>query len=133
MAAAWALEGRFEGVPLHRVIPGFLVQGGDGLAEDGTGGVLASSAPPRGPAYPFQRGTLGLALPSGDSRAGSQFFVSLASTPGLDGAYAAMGQLVSDARVLDSIRVGGRIRRACVARDRPQDGMVLSTCPAPAP
>jgi cyclophilin family peptidyl-prolyl cis-trans isomerase len=119
MVTEWAVAGRFEGVPLHRVITGFLVQGGDGLAEDGTGGVLTSSVPLLGPAYPFQRGTLGLAVPLDDTPNGIQFFVSVASMPGLDGNYPAIGQLVSDPRVLESIRVGGRILRACLVRDVP--------------
>jgi cyclophilin family peptidyl-prolyl cis-trans isomerase len=114
LVAKWADEGRFDEVPLHRVVPGLLVQGGDGLAGDGTGGVRAGPVPPMGPAYPFARGTLGLALPEAAQGAGMQIFVTLSSAPGLDGGFSAVGQLVSDPRLLDDLRSGDRIRRGCV-------------------
>jgi len=99
-------QGLFDGVPFHRVVPDFVVQGGDPRG-DGTGG----------PGYAIRdeinrrryvRGTLGMAL-SGADTGGSQFFLTHSPQPHLDGAYTAFGHLVTGHDVLDRITRGTRI------------------------
>lgn len=96
----------FDGLTFHRVVPDFVVQGGDPRG-DGTGG----------PGYSirdeinglrYDRGVLGMAL-AGPDTGGSQFFLTLSPQPHLDGGYTAFGQVVSGMEVLDQIRLGDRI------------------------
>jgi cyclophilin family peptidyl-prolyl cis-trans isomerase/HEAT repeat protein len=98
--------GFFDGNRIHRVVPDFVVQGGDPRG-DGWGG----------PGYAlrdeinrlrYRRGTLGMAL-SGPDTGGSQFFVALAPQPHLDGGYTVFGRLVAGDEVLDRLRQGDRI------------------------
>jgi cyclophilin family peptidyl-prolyl cis-trans isomerase len=106
-----ARRGYFDGQRFHRVVPNFVVQGGDPRG-DGNGG----------PGYAirdelnrhrYQRGTLGMAL-SGPNTGGSQFFVTHAPQPHLDGGYTVFGQLRSGADVLDRIVQGDRIVRITI-------------------
>ena len=101
-------QGFFDGLTFHRVVPDFVVQGGDPRG-DGWGG----------PGYAlrdeinrlrYDRGTVGMAL-SGPDTGGSQFFVTLAPQPHLDGVYTAFGRVVGDDSVLDRIEAGDRLRR----------------------
>jgi cyclophilin family peptidyl-prolyl cis-trans isomerase len=101
-----ARRGYFDGQRFHRVVPNFVVQGGDPRG-DGNGG----------PGYAIRdelnrhrylRGTLGMAL-SGPNTGGSQFFVTHSPQPHLDGGYTVFGQLRRGADVLDRIVQGDRI------------------------
>lgn len=101
----------FDGQRFHRVVPNFVIQAGDPRG-DGNGG----------PGYAIRdeinrhrylRGTLGMAL-SGPNTGGSQFFVTHAPQPHLDGGYTVFGQLRSGADVLDRIVQGDRIVRITV-------------------
>jgi len=103
------IEGFFDGLPFHRVVPEFVVQGGDPRG-DGTGG----------PGWEvrdeinllrYARGTLGMAL-SGPDTGGSQFFVTLSPQPHLDGGYTAFGRVAAGLEVLDRIEQWDRIVRA---------------------
>jgi cyclophilin family peptidyl-prolyl cis-trans isomerase len=99
-------QGYFDGLLFHRVVPDFVVQGGDPRG-DGFGG----------PGYDirdeinrlrYKRGTVGMAL-SGPDTGGSQFFIALSEQPHLDGGYTVFGQVVSGDEVLDRIVPGDRI------------------------
>ncbi len=101
----------FDGQRFHRVVPNFVVQGGDPRG-DGSGG----------PGYAIRdeinrhrygRGTLGMAL-SGPNTGGSQFFVTHSPQPHLDGGYTVFGQLLRGGDVLDRIIQGDRIVRVTV-------------------
>jgi cyclophilin family peptidyl-prolyl cis-trans isomerase len=101
-----AAAGFFDGTPWHRVVPDFVVQGGD-PGGDGWGG----------PGYAlrdeinrlrYRRGTLGMALSVPDT-GGSQFFVTLAPQPHLDGGYTVFGRVVEGDERLDQLRQGDRI------------------------
>ncbi len=101
----------FDGQRFHRVVPNFVVQGGDARG-DGSGG----------PGYAIRdeinrdrylRGTLGMAL-SGPNTGGSQFFVTHSPQPHLDGGYTVFGQLRTGAAALDRIVQGDRIVRITV-------------------
>jgi peptidyl-prolyl cis-trans isomerase B (cyclophilin B) len=85
-----ARAGFYDGVIVHRVVPGFVVQLGD-PGGDGYGG--APRPPLRCETSParFSGGAVGIAL-GGRDTGSSQFFVTLAEQPHLDGAYARVGQ-----------------------------------------
>ncbi|HWW75403.1 MAG TPA: peptidylprolyl isomerase, partial [Pyrinomonadaceae bacterium] len=97
----------FNGVPFHRVVPNFVVQGGDPRG-DGNGG----------PGYQircevnelsYNRGAVGMAL-SGKDTGGSQWFVTHSPQPHLDGGYTVFGRVVSGMEVVDRIARGDRMR-----------------------
>ena len=103
-----AAQGYFDGLTFHRVVPDFVIQGGDPRG-DGSGG----------PGYAirdeinrlrYTRGAVGMAL-AGPDTGGSQFFIALSPQPHLDGGYTVFGQVVSGDEVLDQIRLGDRIEK----------------------
>ena len=100
-------KGFYDGLIFHRIISGFMIQGGD---SDGTG--------MGGPGYSIKgefsyngvdnnlkhsRGVLSMARAQHPDSAGSQFFIMHANAPHLDGQYAAFGKLIEGEDVLDSI------------------------------
>jgi cyclophilin family peptidyl-prolyl cis-trans isomerase len=96
-----AREGFYDGVIFHRVIPGFMIQGGDPTGT-GTGG----------PGYKLKaefnktkhtRGVLSAARSSDPNSAGSQFFIMHDDSPHLDGQYTAFGKVTSGIEVVDKI------------------------------
>lgn len=106
-----AKRGYFDGQQFHRVVPNFVIQGGDPRG-DGSGG----------PGYAIRdelnrrrygRGALGMAL-SGPHTGGSQFFVTHSPQPHLDGGYTIFGQLSRGADALDHIVQGDRIARITI-------------------
>lgn len=101
----------FNGVTFHRVVPNFVIQGGDPRG-DGNGG----------PGYsircevneqPYERGAVGVAL-SGKDTGGSQWFVTHARQPHLDGGYTVFGQVIAGMNVVDDIVRGDLIRSIAV-------------------
>ena len=102
-----AEDGFYDGLTFHRVVPGFMIQGGD-PAGDGTGG---SGATIKGEfsdngvenSIPHVRGTISMARASDPDSASSQFFIMQETTPSLDGQYAAFGTVTSGMEVVDAI------------------------------
>lgn len=111
-------KGFYDGVIFHRVIPGFMVQGGDPQG-DGTGGP-DYSIKGEFTANGFQntlkhtRGVISMARTMDPNSAGSQFFVMVADSPHLDGQYAAFGRVIEGMEAVDAI-VGAKRDM----RDRP--------------
>jgi len=97
-----ALVGRgyFEGVSFHRLVPNFVVQGGDprGDGEGGPGYTIRDEPNEE----PYLRGTVGMALDWQDT-AGSQFFITFSPQPHLDGRYTVFGHVVSGMDVVDKL------------------------------
>jgi cyclophilin family peptidyl-prolyl cis-trans isomerase len=91
------------------VEPGFVVQGGD-PRSDGFGGP-GHSIPCERSAARYLRGTVGMAH-AGKDTAGSQFFVTLARTPHLEGRYTPFGAVTEGLERLDRLAPGTRILRA---------------------
>ncbi len=99
-------EGFYNGLVFHRVIDGFMAQGGD---PTGTGG--GGSKEPNLPAeftnsVKFLRGTVGAARTQDPNSANSQFFIMFGPTPSLDGQYTIWGQVVSGMEFVDHIKKG---------------------------
>ncbi|MDQ3859062.1 MAG: peptidylprolyl isomerase [Actinomycetota bacterium] len=117
-------QGFYDGVVFHRVIPGFMIQGGDPTGT-GTGG----------PGYTFEdeinarrveRGALAMANAGPDTN-GSQFFVVTAeSAPWLDGKHTVFGRVIRGMDVVDAISEVDRD-----ARDRPRDDVVIERVEVP--
>jgi cyclophilin family peptidyl-prolyl cis-trans isomerase len=101
----------FDGLRFHRVVPNFVVQAGDPRG-DGNGGPGYAIRDELNP-HRYGRGTLGMAL-SGPNTGGSQFFVTHAAQPHLDGGYTVFGQLMGGSDVLDRIVQGDRIARITI-------------------
>ncbi|GIL41527.1 peptidylprolyl isomerase [Roseiterribacter gracilis] len=95
----------YDGTPFHRVIDGFVVQGGDptGTGEGGTGKKLkAEFSPPSKASH--VRGTLAMARDTGNDTADSQFYITLADVPRLDGKYTIFGTVIAGMDVVDQIK-----------------------------
>jgi peptidylprolyl isomerase len=87
--AGFAQEGKYDGIPFHRVMPNFVVQGGDFARGDGFGGP-GFSIRSEFTQTPYLRGALGMAS-SGKDTEGSQFFITHSMQPHLDGGYTVFG------------------------------------------
>jgi cyclophilin family peptidyl-prolyl cis-trans isomerase/HEAT repeat protein len=98
-----ARAGYFQGLTFHRVVPDFVVQGGDprGDGEGGPGFTLPCEVSP----LRYRRGTVGMAL-SGKDTGGSQIFVALSPQPHLEGRYTIVGEVVSGMDALDAVLEG---------------------------
>jgi len=107
-----ARRGFFNNITFHRVVPNFVIQGGDPRG-DGNGG----------PGYqirceinevPYARGAVGMAL-SGKDTGGSQWFVTHSPQPHLDGGYTVFARVINGMETVDRITRGDRIRSINVA------------------
>ena len=101
-----ANEGFYDGVPFHRVIPGFMAQGGDGGRGDGTGGSSRPNIPAEFSKEKHRRGTASMARTSAPNSANSQFFICFDDAPFLDGQYTVWGQVSSGMEHIDALPKG---------------------------
>jgi cyclophilin family peptidyl-prolyl cis-trans isomerase/HEAT repeat protein len=110
-----ARKGYFNGLTFHRVVPNFVIQGGDprGDGEGGPGYQIRCEVNTR----PYTRGAVGMAL-SGKDTGGSQFFITHSPQPHLDGGYTVFGQVISGMEVVDRISRGDVIRRVEIFESR---------------
>lgn len=99
-----ARDGYYDGVTFHRVIPGFVAQGGDptGTGSGGPGYTIPAEFSDPSVAS-FQRGTVGMARTNDPNSAGSQFFINYVATPSLDGAYTIFGEVIEGMDVVDCL------------------------------
>ena len=100
-------EGFYNGLTFHRVIPGFMIQGGCPLGN-GTGGPgwnIKGEFAANGVNNPIKhtRGVISMARSMNPNSAGSQFFIMHEDAPHLDGQYAAFGKVTSGMDVVDAI------------------------------
>jgi len=100
-------KGFYDGVIFHRVIRGFMIQGGDpqGTGMGGPGYSIRGEFDINGHPNPLKhaRGVLSMARTGIPDSAGSQFFIMHKDSPHLDGSYAAFGQVLDGLEVVDRI------------------------------
>ncbi len=118
---ALARRGFFNGLTFHRVVPDFVIQGGDprGDGEGGPGYTVRNEINQQ----PYLRGTVGIALDWADT-GGSQFFITHSPQPHLDAKYTVFGRVIAGMDVVDKIQQGDVIRRV-----RVWDGQQLLEAP----
>ena len=109
---ALAGEGFYDGLTFHRVIPGFVAQGGDpkGNGTGGPGYTIKAEFNDR----KHERGTLAMARSADPDSAGSQFYICLEPQPHLDGQYTVFGKVVEGMDVVDKIKVGTVMEKVTV-------------------
>lgn len=98
-------QGFYNGLTFHRVIPGFMAQGGDPTGT-GEGGSKLPDLKAEFTAVPFLRGTVGAARTDNPDTANSQFFIMFVPNPSLDGNYTVMGRVVRGMDAVDKIAPG---------------------------
>jgi peptidyl-prolyl cis-trans isomerase B (cyclophilin B) len=122
-----AQKGFYDGTTFHRVIPGFMIQGGDPNTRDAS--ALRGQHGTGGPGYtidaefndtPHKRGVLSMARASDPNSAGSQFFICVADAAFLDRQYSAFGRVVRGMEVADAIVSAKRD-----AADNPNDRLEM--------
>ena len=100
-------KGFYDGIIFHRVIEGFMIQGGDpdGVGTGGPGYHIKGEFRTNGFSNPLKhaRGVLSMARAQNPDSAGSQFFIMHAAAPYLDGQYAAFGKVTEGMDVVDGI------------------------------
>lgn len=104
-----AKAGFFNGTIFHRIIPGFMIQGGDPLTKDpanrnkfGTGGP-GYTLPAEFSKVVHEKGILSAARTADPNSAGSQFFIMVDKAPHLDGQYTVFGEILKGVEVADTI------------------------------
>lgn len=100
-------KGFYDGVIFHRVIPGFMIQGGDpgGTGMGGPGYAIAGEFTSNGfeNNLKHHRGVISMARTMDPDSAGSQFFIMVADSPHLDGDYASFGKVIEGMEEVDHI------------------------------
>jgi len=115
-----ASSGFYDGVVFHRVIPGFMAQGGDPTGT-GTGGSDRPNLKAEFSSEPHVRGTCSMARSSNPDSANSQFFICFGDARFLDNQYTVWGEVESGMEHVDALPVGepprepGKILKATVA------------------
>src|SRR5579875_1453386 len=116
-------KGFYNGLTFHRVVEGFVVQGGDPNG-DGTGGPGYEIVGEINPNEKHLRGTVATAR-TGDEvnperkSSGSQFYICLEPQPGLDGQYTIFGGVIKGMHVVDQIQVGDKINKITLSTTPP--------------
>ncbi len=123
---ALAEKGFYKSLKFHRVIPGFMIQGGCPLGS-GTGGPGYKikgefSANKHSNELKLERGVIAMARSQHNDSAGSQFFITVANAPHLDGEYAAFGRVIEGMDEVDRI-----VSVPTNQRDKPLDDEKIKT------
>ncbi|MGX9962723.1 peptidylprolyl isomerase [Roseomonas sp. F4] len=132
---ALAAAGFYDNTPFHRVIEGFMAQGGDPTGT-GTGGsehpdLPAEFSPPA--KAKFLRGTCGMARTNNPNSANSQFFIMFAPAPSLDGQYTIWGRVVDGMDAVDKIKRGQGPNGLARDPDRVKSMRLGTAAPAESP
>lgn len=100
-------DGFYDGLTFHRVIPGFMIQGGDpdGNGTGGPGYTIEGEFSANGfeNTLMHERGVISMARTQDPNSAGSQFFIMVADSPSLDEQYASFGKVISGMETVDAI------------------------------
>ena len=107
-------QGFYDNTPFHRVIPGFMAQGGD-PSGTGTGGSKLPDLPAEfTTSVKFVRGTVGAARTQNPNSANSQFYLMFAPAPNLDGQYTIWGEVTDGMQFVDQIKAGSEANNGAV-------------------
>lgn len=110
-------RGFYDGLIFHRVIPGFMIQGGcpEGTGMGGPGYSIKGEFTSNGFKNDLKhtKGVLSMARAMHPDSAGSQFFIMVADAPHLDGQYAAFGKIIDGLEIVDKIANTPRNRQDC--------------------
>ena len=122
-----AKKGFYNGTIFHRVIPGFMIQGGDPNTKDpsqrhryGMGGP-GYTLPAEFNRIPHERGIVSAARSADPNSAGSQFFIMVGKAPSLDGQYTVFGEVVKGIEVAEKI-----VRQPRDPRDNPLERIEMT-------
>ncbi len=97
----------YDGLRIHRVVPNFVIQGGDPRGDGwGTAGMILHDQMNH---LVYKRGSVGMPL-AGKDTGGSQFFIAMSRQPHLDGNYTIFGEVVSGMEFVDSTQIGDKIK-----------------------
>ncbi|SMO74811.1 peptidylprolyl isomerase [Fodinibius sediminis] len=99
--------GAYDGIPFHRVVPNFVIQGGDMERRDGFGGT-GFRLPTEPSGTGFLRGTAGIASAGIDTE-GGQYFIMHQWSPHLNGNYTSIGSVIDGMEVVERIEVGDKV------------------------
>lgn len=114
----------YDGLSFHRIIPGFMIQGGDpeGTGMGGPGHHIKGEFKANGYDNPIkhERGVISMARSMNPDSAGSQFFIMHEAAPHLDGNYAAFGRVTQGIEQVDAIA-----QTHTGAQDRPRDPVIM--------
>ncbi|CAI9121435.1 peptidylprolyl isomerase [Brytella acorum] len=99
-------QGFYDGVKFHRVIEGFMAQGGDPTGTGSGGSDLPDLKAEFTHEAKFLRGTVGMARTMNPDSANSQFFIMFAPCPSLDGQYTIVGDVVEGMEHIDKVKRG---------------------------
>jgi peptidyl-prolyl cis-trans isomerase B (cyclophilin B) len=128
-----AREGFYDGTTFHRIVKGFMIQGGDPNSKDPA---KENSYGEGGPSYKIkaefndhshQRGVISMARSSDPDSAGSQFFICLAPVPRLDHQYTTFGKLIKGADVLEKIGETPVTRNSSGENSKPTKRVVIES------
>ncbi|HEU0043485.1 peptidylprolyl isomerase [Sphingomonas sp.] len=128
----------YDGLAFHRVIDGFMAQGGDPKG-DGTGGSPLPDLPAEFNYLPHVRGAVSAARAEAENSANSQFFIVFQPRFALDKKYTVFGRVIDGMQYVDAIERGeppaspSRILRAYVLADNPPPYVAQPSLPLPAP
>ena len=126
-----ARKGFYDGLIFHRVIPGFMIQGGcpDGTGMGGPGYSIKGEFSHNGfrNDLAHDRGVLSMARTMAPDSAGSQFFVMVEKAPHLDGQYAAFGKVIEGMEVADAIVSADRDRMDKPHQDQRMKSVTVET------
>ena len=109
-----AERGFYDGVPFHRVIPGFMAQTGDPTGT-GSGGSDLPDLKAEFSNEKHGRGTVSMARTSNPNSANSQFFICFEDAPWLDRQYTVWGKVVSGMEHVDAIKKGGENNNGAIS------------------
>ena len=123
---ALANSGFYDGLTFHRVIPGFMIQGGDpkGIGIGGPGYCIKGEFAANGVDNPLKHtyGVLSMARSMMPDSAGSQFFIMTSNSPHLDGQYAAFGKVLEGMDVAEDV-----VKTKRDANDKPLEPQVMAS------